>query len=93
MVSEKPPINPPQNALFHTVLNPVNANLLFMNASLVTPRRKHATFIPLEDAELPQRDDVVGLNAEFVTLNQVRLYENNVYINICNTQPGPFVRK
>jgi len=50
--------------------NPITSDVLFENTSLVTPRRKHVTFTPLDDEELPGHGDVVGLDAEFVTLNQ-----------------------
>jgi PAB-dependent poly(A)-specific ribonuclease subunit 2 len=52
------------------VKNPISQEMMFTNASLVTPRRKHITFVPLDKEELPQRGDVVGLDTEFVTLNQ-----------------------
>ena len=67
------------------VRNPICSDLLFMNASLVTPRQKHVTFIPLEESELPRENDLVGLDAEFVTLNQVCLKE------LCMTASGCLV--
>jgi len=54
-----------------SVTNPISSQVLFINASLVTPRRKTITFVPLEENELPQPGDIVGLDAEFVTLNAV----------------------
>ena len=54
-----------------SVVNPILSEVLFINASLVTPRRRTITFVPLEENELPQPGDIVGLDAEFVTLNAV----------------------
>ena len=61
--------------MFDSVTNPITSQVLFINASLVTPRRKTITFVPLDENELPQPGDIVGLDAEFVTLNAVCIYQ------------------
>ena len=54
-----------------SVTNKITPDVLFREAVLVTPRKKNVTFVPLMDTELPKAETVVGLDTEFVTLNQV----------------------
>lgn len=53
-----------------SVCDPIISEV-YLKASLASPQGKTVTFKPLGENELPQPGDIVGLDAEFVTLNAV----------------------
>ncbi|KAL5006813.1 hypothetical protein ScPMuIL_015619 [Solemya velum] len=53
-----------------SVTNPFTFDLLFDDVALKNPKRRKITFTPLQPEELPHKGDFVGLDAEFVSLNQ-----------------------
>ena len=55
------------------VTTPITSEVLYATSSLVnTPRRLNMMFMPLDESERLTAGSVVGIDAEFVTLNQVR---------------------
>ena len=53
-----------------TVVNPITSSVLTDETTLINPKRRKMTFTPLEDEEFPKEGDIIGLDAEFVSLNQ-----------------------
>lgn len=54
-----------------TVCNPIMSTVLYDESSLINPKRRKLTFTPLTPEEDLKEGDIVGLDAEFVSLNQV----------------------
>ncbi|XP_041365358.1 PAN2-PAN3 deadenylation complex catalytic subunit Pan2-like isoform X2 [Gigantopelta aegis] len=53
-----------------TVKNPINPDIIYNDWGLLNPKRRKITYQPLSLDELPQKGDIVGLDAEFVSLKQ-----------------------
>ncbi|XP_064614568.1 LOW QUALITY PROTEIN: PAN2-PAN3 deadenylation complex catalytic subunit PAN2-like [Liolophura sinensis] len=52
------------------VQNPITSDVLFNDTSLVNAKRRRVTMTPLSPDEVPKENDIIGLDAEFVSLNQ-----------------------
>ncbi|KAK3589026.1 hypothetical protein CHS0354_007971 [Potamilus streckersoni] len=52
------------------VKNPITSDVFFDDSSILNPKRRKVTFTPLDPKELPKEGTIVGLDAEFVSLNQ-----------------------
>ena len=57
-----------------TVVNPITSDILFDETTLINPKRRKMTFTAFQPEELPKEGDIIGLDAEFVSLNQVSVY-------------------
>jgi PAB-dependent poly(A)-specific ribonuclease subunit 2 len=53
------------------VVNPITSTVLTDESTLINPKRRKMTFLPFTDEESPKEGDIIGLDAEFVSLNQV----------------------
>ena len=54
-------------------MNPITSNILFDETTVINLKRRKITFKALEPEETPKEGDIIGLDAEFVSLNQVRV--------------------
>ncbi|XP_048246742.1 PAN2-PAN3 deadenylation complex catalytic subunit Pan2-like isoform X1 [Haliotis rufescens] len=53
-----------------TVTNQVGSDCIFNDLSLMNPKRRKMTFTPLQPDDLPKAKEIVGLDAEFVSLKE-----------------------
>ena len=57
--------------VFIAVRCPITSDVLAPDFGLVNPEKRVMTFTPLHKDEFPKQGDIIGLDAEFVSLNQV----------------------
>ena len=55
-------------------MNPITSDILFDETTLINPKRRKMTFTAFQPEELPKEGDIIGLDAEFVSLNQVSVH-------------------
>ena len=48
---------------------------MYKDTALLNPERRNLTFLPLEPEELPKKGDIVALDAEFISLKEVRYFK------------------
>ncbi|ESO96381.1 hypothetical protein LOTGIDRAFT_143977 [Lottia gigantea] len=52
------------------VVNPISSEVLFNDPGLANAERRKITFTPLQKDQLPKKGDLVGLDAEFISLKE-----------------------
>ena len=67
---------------FVKVTNPITVKVLKEDFGLANPANRKVTFEPLTEEELPKAGDVVALDAEFVSLNQLQCFEIFISFNL-----------